>query len=1207
MLKKILKTGLKVLFFAAALNCQQLSAGRDQRWAGTWIHFLRYFNDIFLKSSNFGHIGLNSPYTTPTGSGQLFVTGLASQSPAGDIGEHGTFHKIVNEAVKVNHGKTWPEFGPGEWRYAEHGLAFLFGMNLDNVSGTYFEHIAHWGGATFDGYKGRNEITPAHYEGYVKAVFKDFIAKSSDVIAPAPGTTSSSSEELASAGFKPLKNPSNALQVNVLDADKLVFSTTEGTGSKDGADIDAMQNSTNFFSSIWSENLVYSWKGKKFKRLNNRAVDFRHSLKIYTGHLLKALYSNASFASQFGEHGTHNVRRENCKPMHTYGGEGSAKNPFNPFDPTSAWGVIDRGLAKNIKKKIMLSKKGDVWVHGSDAQPYIVISDAATAPYLLKYKDCCLDMAVGDQKGAIYYADGDIRIKDISGAKSWKEPYDEVTASSPWRSRYDVSLHQGEQTRWGAVTSQVASNNDAVYKTEPFLQGSEKVGVPSDAGSMEKLVMGKDDTLWAIKGSKVFKHDGGTSWVKAVGSKGAGAAGDINASHLSVGLHAKDRMIYQPYAADGAEKVFILIDDATKTWKDLGIAAASAEIGMDGTLVVIDSGGKLWMASSEAVASLNSPLGDIGATAMTSIVQNDGTAIPNLNKDPVNLRRHGDVVEITRDGKVMLASNSATEKASAGAAISFQTRTNKRAMPETKNGPLELEVGQWVVISGESEGTFTLKERVSGLLLSASGTLVASGGATLKMSREEIGKAEDFSLFLKSIDGAMEFTTESGVTISEPAAKIIMLAAACKVFVDDGSSLEPSAPAADGEAPQSISIAVNKEFSGKDHAPSAISIKERASTIINKLNEITKSDEARTEVSLDKPGLALVINKTIMAITGKFKDEKSFKKMGKKIMDRFGGAKMATRFDEKFKALKEEFKTLKRSKAEKFYNDLSALVANRIDGIIEDGSSGSSINDLTTWITQLASMSDKIPGAKALQDSGQFEKIQPLIVKMSAPLKVEEAIARLETLATAVGVANQAQKDVFVTILEKLAQGILPAASMKTAPDPAPTEAIGPIWRVSVHKKKLGKILSMASKFKTLNPALGADGHLSKLKNASLRDFQTDFLAKINQLLFKADPAHLDADGLWKVDTTDPTKTKSLLALDPTQCYTLEQFWQDFSAWKEWSPDLKNPAQRIPLMRICNQISDSVKTHFSGNSTAESIATEAQSMLKELASAGKAK
>lgn len=1101
-------------------------------WAGTWRNFDRHIQKIFRNN--------------------LFTTNAGEFS----IGEHGIIGKIVNEkytpAMGAGDGILAAHKATGEWRYFEQVAALLFSPKLKNIDRKqYHENVMHYGGGDVSDLSANFDINL-----FFNKVFSKIIATNASNKIPVAGNVPNASDAatLTAAGFVAINNPQPAVYVEILDEKNLVFATGAGNDQPTSIDADAMQNSTTYFTSIWNENLLFAWKDAEFVQINQRAVDFRHGLKLYCGHILKTFFSNEGFSRTF----YHNVRAADSKAMFSYGGENGGKNPFNPFDPAEPWAIVTNIPAK--AKHACLSGSGDIWVYGADAQPYVVSGDAKKAPYLLKYRDACSDLAVGTNKAAILY-DDKIKVKDIANAKGWKPDFDAITSASAWRSRYDVSLYQEPGTRWSDVTAQVATQNTITYNSAPFLDGAGEVAF---TGAFQQIRMGKDDVVWVLAANKILR-DGSIDFTPA---------GITTIQDFSVGLSCKDSVV----ALDNTNTLYILVDDENKLWRKTNLIVNRAAVGKDGSIAIIDGAGKIWIAKSTEANTIASPLAKmqgkvnaqikiIPATGNPTFLKADGTKpVSNTKGDTFEIIKHGDIISIKgKDGYLTVAEST----------VKFTKQLEPAPLTEPGSGRLDKKAGQWIVIAADGDNKYFV-DRMSGKYLTANFSLDAAVAAACKfdITFASIGTEADFNLFLTAVKNVTDDAFVAGevsTSLSELEIKLILYASACNAFVNDAKTLEPSTDSA------VTAFFVNQAI-GKAEALDGLATEVRATAIATELDELTKDKTNQDKISL-KPGLANLLNKALTVMSTNFKSNKDLVNLIKKITSRFTSEKLGVGFGERITALNNKFIEIKNDKnAEDFANFLENLALDRIDAKGND----KLINDFIDLINKTSDQS--LNAAKTIQTAGLSDKITAAKNKLTnTSVDHKEIIDRIERLVNSAGTLNTDQ----ITLLKFFLDTMKSTAAL---------------CRLNVAKNRTQNLQEVIARAKTLNSGVDLPTEIGAL---TFDDFKANFLSKIDRLWFKrggtTDSAQLDpATSLWKTDSPVDNNARTVKAIDPEIYYSLHEFWKDFSAWKDWNPDLSLPTNRYPLIRICNQVKESIEKNFGGRTEYEKIKIEATEMLATL-------
>lgn len=1093
-------------------------------WAGTWRNFDRHVQNFFRNN--------------------LFIISAGEFS----IGEHGIIGKIVNEKYTSGDGILAAQKAAGEWRYFEQAAALMFSQKLKNIDRKkYHENVMHYGGGDVSDVSANFDVNL-----FFNKVFSKIIATNTSNKIPTADNVPNSSDAatLTAAGFVAINNPQPAAYVEILDEKNLVFATRVGNGQPTSIDTDAMQNSIPYFSSIWNENLLFSWKDAEFSQINQRAVDFRHGLKLYCGHILKTFFSNEGFSRVF----YHNMRAADSKIMFSYGGENGGKNPFNPFDPAEPWAVVTNIPAK--AKHVCLSGNSDIWVYGADAQPYVVNNDAKKAPYLLKYRDACSDLAVGTNKAAIIY-DNKIKIKDIANAKNWKPDFDAITQTSAWRSRYDVALYQEPGTRWSDVTAQAATQNTITYNSAPFLDGAGEVAF---TGTFQQIRMGKDDILWILTENKILK-DGSVDFTPA---------GVTTIQDFSVGLSYKDSVV----ALDHTNTLYILVDDENKIWRKTNLVVQRASVGKDGSIAIIDGAGKIWIAKGAAAGTIASPLAKMQGKVNAQIKIGDSTFLKANGTKPVS-GTTGDTFEIIKHGDIISIKGKEGYLTVTEGSVKFTKQPDLVPLTESGSGKLEKKTGQWVVIAADGNNKYFV-DRMSGKYLTTNFTLDAAVVAACKfdITFANIGSEADFNLFMSAVKNITDSAFVAGETstpLSELEIKLILCASACGIFVNEANSLEPSTTGA-------VTTFFVNQATGKTEAPDGLATEERATIIATELDELTKDKTNQDKISL-KPGLANLLNKALLAINANFKSSKDLVNLIKKITGRFTSEKLGVGFNERITTLNNKFVEIKNNKnAEDFANLLENIALDRID-TKED------IKLVNEFIDLINKTSDQsLNASKAIQTAGLNDKIIAVKKRLTnTSVDHKEIIDRIERLVNSAGTLNTDQ----ITLLNFF----LDAMKTTTA-----------LCRLNVAKNRTLNLKDVINRAKALNSGVDLPFEIEEL---TFDDFKTNFLSKIDKLWFKrggtTDSPLLDAStGLWKTDSPVDNNAKTVKAIDPAVYYSLQEFWKDFSAWKDWSPDLALPANKYPLIRICNQVKESIEKNFSEKTEYAKIKIEAAEMLSTL-------
>ncbi len=1062
----------------------------------------------------------------------------------------------------------------GDWLHYAMGMAGIIGAKLSLSAQDMKQFIKHYGEGEIDerweawtelkdiadAYKPGGNEHKRYFDLYIKALFKQVIPLAEEIQTnydKRPKTNLSKLDVIPGITKLDLKNQIDTISLY----NPTTFVTTTVPSSRN-----------------WSkpkpilDNDVLL--GKNEQKLNISENYFRHGFTILTGFLppwndIYKKYYNGT-------------------------------NPLNPFDPIDSWGYVTDPLPE-IYKKACICPNGDVLVLGNDCQPYFYEkSTSKVYGYALKYRDGCIDIAVGKDKAAILYRNNDLKIKTYTDAKmnEWKIYNRGITPVSPWNGLRDTINSWGyayhthetyQQTVWdwrdtpALVTkypSKYSINNVSTWETKTL------------TNDCKLVCLGFDDSIWLVS------NDG--KIIKKTDTTETEATGASNIVKLSAGISL---------AAAIDETGFLYLcdyaaDDKSTTFNKTSLKVRDCSVSVDNGIALVDDKNSVYYLEQTFLKNLNSP--DVANNSPINIKTIDTTPL-SFDTAPsgiVSLSATGKTFFIEKNPKF----NIVTFKASNGKYL--RGHKNGDSIVENTQLMADLEAqsmtsvatdeafnsithGQWVLLKHPNWTPISKKyyivERLSKKYIGKIGQTNQLGivgedqkiAFDLTQSAAEtatVGTSADFDIFMKAVGSASK-TNIDNIELSALESKFVMLAALCKVYVDSKPSTSTT------EADHAVSKKVCDTFYGKGSTtdwPDGLALADRALAILTLLDQISTDREA-IDATLSKSGLITLVNKITRTISERYSDNSDIKDLANQINKRFKVETKASTFSERFSDLKASLTQItNQATANTFFNKLEALVKDRIEA------ETTTFTELKQWIVQINNQPQELSYIKKLNEAGITQKINNLSLKMAEPISIAEAVDRISRFSSETGVLNTAQQTAFLLILSKLFE-------------------TGPLSRLSISKNKVQTIQQAITKIKSLNPTMTIPSATQTTINGiNFSDFKVGFIAKIRNLIMKTIPANVDETTyLWKQDSVEPSTP--LDALNPTTYYTLSTIWEDFSCWKEWAPDLTNPANRIPLMVICNQIRDSININFSANQKYSAIKTEVDKMITELEAAASKK
>lgn len=1065
-----------------------------------------------------------------------------------------------------------PDDDDGDWLHYAFGMAGIIGAKLGLSAQEMEQFIKHYGEDGIDhdwaawtelkdmvdAYKSGGKEHKKYFDLYVNGLFKQVIPLARKIqtnYGKIPKTSLSKLDVIPGITKLDLKNPVDGISFY----NQTTFVTTTVPTSRN-----------------WSKPKPISDNdillGKNEQKLNISENYFRHAFKILTGFLpdwndIYKKYYNGT-------------------------------NPLNPFDTTDSWGYVTDPLPE-IYKKACICQNGDVLILGNDCQPYFYQkSDSKVYGYGLKYRDGCLDIAAGQTKVAILYRGNNLKIKTYTDAamNTWKVYDRGITPVAPWNAPrdninswgyayYTQNTYNQEVPEW-RYTSDVSAKYPSKYLTDNISAWDSKPISPD----CKLISIGFDDSIWLVStDGKILKLKSDDSTLEATGAS--------NIVKLSVG---------NGLAAAIDETGFLylcnyLSADASWTFNKTELKVHDCSVSYENGIVLVDDKNSAYYLDPTFLKNLtpqdianNSPINlkttdtsplsfDIAASGIVSL-NATGKAF-FIEKNPqFNL-----ITLKAENGKYLGAhKNNATfaDNTQLMADLTAQD-VPSIATPEALNTTSQ---GQWILIKDASwtatKKTYLIMERLSkkyigkingtnqlGVVADANKTIFEITAASTT-GAAAIGTSSDFEIFIKSVGSASKFKIGT-VEISALESKLIMLAALCQIYVNDSNTLEPSA----GETAKSVSTAVCTAFYGKaDGWPNGLSLADRSLSILKLMDELS-TEQTNIDAVISKSGLLLIINKTTRAISDKFSDNTEIKELADQISKRFKVQTKASGFADRLADLKIAFTAItNEQEAKTFFANLENLIKDRVEADSTDFAS------LKTWVGEMNNKPAELSYMKIIKTAGLQPKLAEFAAKIITPITIDEAIDRINRYSTDIGVLNTAQQASFKTIFDLLA-------------------GTNPIKRVSISKTRVQTLLQAGTKIKNLNPSIDIATSMSTINAIRLNNFKTGFLSKMRSLISASIAANFDAtSGLWKQDSPNPTTTPRN-ALDPTTFYTLEAIWEDFKCYSQWSPDLTNPANRVPLLMICNQIKDSITTNFSSDPKYTTLKTEVEKTITDLTAA----
>lgn len=308
-------------------------------------------------------------------------------------------------------------------------------------------------------------------------------------------------------------------------------------------------------------------------------------------------------------------------------------------------------------------------------------------------------------------------------------------------------------------------------------------------------------------------------------------------------------------------------------------------------------------------------------------------------------------------------------------------------------------------------------------------------------------------------------------------------------------------------------------------------------------------------------------------------------------------------FANNFAAVKKAFEVLSletSTAADKatFITSLGELITNRIDGLTDKVATGTSdetqspLSELYTWFISVVQSDDA---------KGKVGELADLKAKLIAPVTASERVAQLVRLAN-VTALNTAQ-------LNELVRQV--AIVVQAAPFTQENPSANMLSRLSPTERNNAKVALMRLITALTDP--GVTGQKAKLQAAVAAlakvPLFTDFiLARRSEVAANClqDTGLWDASlalGLTKDNQWDPMQGTSSDGLDGLRAYPITSFWNVLSRWREWSPSLKDPKDRVPLEVLLKQIKASLDQPVFASSAYDAARNEVVAQLAEVKTA----
>lgn len=1069
-----------------------------------------------------------------------------------------------------------PDDDDHDWLHYAFGMAGIIGAKLGLSAQEMEQFIKHYGddgiGHDWGSWTELNDMANAYKPGgkehkkyfdlYVKGLFKSVIPLAQKIQAnynKIPKTNLSKLESITGITKLDLKNQIDSISLY----NRTTFVTTTVPSSRNWSKP----------RSILDNDILLNTNEQK---LNVSENYFRHGFKILTGFIP----------------GWNDIHKK------YYNGT----NPLNPFDPFDSWGYVTDPLPE-IYKKACIFPNGDVLVLGNDCQPYFYEkSTSKVYGYALKYRDGCIDIAAGKTKIAILYRGNLLRIKTYDDAKmnEWKIYNRGITPVSPWNAPRDninswgYAYHTHETYQqgvwdWRDTPSLVTKYGSEYSKDNIELKSWDSKTISPDS----KLVsIGFDDSVWLVStDGKILKLKADDSTLDATG------ASNIVKLSIGNGLAA---------AIDEAGFLYLCNYTATgttATFNKTELKTHDCSVSYENGIALIDDKNSVYYLEPMFLQNLASP--DIANNSAISLKTDDITAtyVDLTPSGVATLSDSGKTFFVEKNPKFNIVTLKAGTGKYLGAHKNNTTITdNTQLMADLESGNVtsvatdeainSISQGQFVLIKStkwtSEKKNYLIMERLSKKYIGKiNGTnqlgVVGDDAKTIfeitapivskttdgSVATTAPGNVADFDLFIKSVNSASKLKTTT-LELSALESKLVMLGALCQIYVDSESSLEPSSIAT---PTKTVSTAVCNAFYGKADAPDGLVLADRSLTILKLLDEI--SDEQTTiDAVISKSGLLLIINKVVRKISDKFSENTEIKELADQINKRFKVQVKASGFAERLSDLKIAFTSItNEQEARAFFTNLENLIKDRVEA------DSTNFASLKTWIGEMNNKPAELSYMKIIKTAGLQPKLAEFAAKIITPLSLGEAIDRLNRYSTEIGILNNSQQATFKQIFDLITTGT------------------GEIRRISISKNRTQTLLQATTKIKNLNPTINI---ATSISNINFNDFKVGFISKMRDSIFKSIPANIDTDSnLWKKDSSDPSTTPAD-AFDTTRFYTLAMIWEDLSCWKEWAPDLTNPANRIPLIMICNQIKDSIVANFSADPKYTTLKADVEKMITEL-------
>jgi hypothetical protein len=1134
----------------------------------------------------------------------IFATRLIAKASSTGVGDYALPLKVWMSYQRQGHnnGVRKDQFA---WVHYAVGMAGIIGAKLGLSAADIQKYFKAYGRsdslrlqnkslnneftAMAGAYGSGGDANKRYFDRYVTALFSEAITEAAIINARYAKRPTSGFSALASVpGLTKIDVGQSVDTVSIWDKDTIAF--TNKPTSRSWSKLKAIQDAD-----------VFLWAGGTAKQINKSENYFHHGFAILTG--LVPAWNN-----------THQA---------FFGGA----NPLNPFDPADSWGYVTDPLPE-VQKKVKACANGNILVLGNDCQPYFYDNSVGKVRgYGLQYRDACADITANAstlyilKDNALYSAD----IASVTNSSKGMHIYDRGMAPvAPWDAKASNPESWGPSFYTRPLANLTPSDtwqdlqNNGEYDVSSFAAVAAAVaGTPN----WEQIEHATGADWWATSGGKIFHTTDGKSF-----SEITGVTQVIKISVGTTKILALDNL-GTLYVGD----VTNVSTNAQNAWKNTKLKVLDCAVGNDDTIALIDgTDNSLYTLLLTDLSELLPP--DFPSSSSTG-------AVPIKNGDSVKIKTGtgatatfikisstNGIASLDTAGGVFFVDKSSSAnlfafKGSNGKYLAASTSSQAGALGANLTGNLDVSAitlpssdgsaktsspGQWILIPADSKHptSFFIKERVSGSfigILASSNNLglvddttkiafdvvaadsvdAATPGST---PPQTVGAEQDFDLFMTSVKSAsdMEISNDDGskTDLTALEAQLILYAAGCGIAADS-TTLAPSTDF-------TLTSSVTKNAYGQNTAPSALATEQRVLAVSTELDTLTKDQASQDAISLN-PGLANLLSQMLDKMTSAFPANKDIATVVKKIKGRFSQEKLSTGFPDQVKALGDKFLNITtQAQADDFVTLLTSTVQNRVDVQADS-------NQLTALITLInKALDSSLNASQKLQSFNETDSITALQKQLTqSAVTHQEVIDRIDRLASSSGVLSAEQKAVVKFLVE-----IMTSDAEASADGKKPAKK--GLLRLKVAKERTQQLLDKLNKLKALNTDITIPDALNNLEFTDFAPTDTGgFLGNINNLFFKrgGNTDTTDGAGLWKSDSPLNNDAKTALALDPQAYYTLSEFWKDFLEWKNWNPDLSQPANKYPLIRICNQVIASINANFSSNSDYQTIKTTAQTML----------